>query len=82
MPPLHLDLPELADRYGQTSDAELTIAGEREASRAIRCHRDGMARPDELLTSLLDLLAADGVSAKPTARLRGWCRRLGKALES
>lgn len=68
-------------RFGQPSDAELAIAGEREADRVCRCHRDDMARPDELLHSLLDVLADDSTVIAITPRLRGWCRRLGKALE-
>ena len=57
------------------------IAAEGEARRAIRCHRDGMARPDELLHSLLNVLEADGRVIAPTAGLRAWCRTVGKALE-
>ena len=71
-----------AARYDTPSQAELAIRGEREAERVIRCHRDGMARPNELLNSLRDLLLIDGVELAATPRLAGWARRLGKALES
>lgn len=61
--------------------AELSIDGEREAVRVKRCARDGMARPDELLHSLLDVLERDGWMIPPTPRLCGWCRSLQKSLE-
>ncbi|HMN79412.1 MAG TPA: hypothetical protein PKA20_05725 [Burkholderiaceae bacterium] len=78
---LPTDCPPATERFRLPSEAEQAIAGEREASWVIRRHRDSFAQPDELLNSLLNVLAMDNVTIMASPRLRGWCRRLGKALE-
>ena len=67
-------------RRQDLSDAERVIAGEREAERVIARHRAEYAEPDALLDSLREVLAADGLSLPSTLRLRGWARRIGKAI--
>ena len=70
---------------GSTSTRDIVadaLEGEREAKRAVRCAVDGVARPDELLRSLQDVLEADQIIVAGTPRLRAWARAVQKALEA
>jgi hypothetical protein len=61
--------------------AEQAVAGEREATRVVRCAVDGFARPDEFLHSLQDVTEADGHRLPTSPRLRAWCRAIQKSIE-
>ena len=51
-----------------------TIAGQADGSRFVRDLRDGIAAPDAMFVRLQEI-------ATDTAKLRGFCRALQKALE-
>ncbi|MFT3804956.1 MAG: hypothetical protein QM766_27525 [Burkholderiaceae bacterium] len=57
------------------------LEGERDATKALAQIASGAAAPDLLLHAIAAVLASDGVLAPPTTRLRGFARRLQKALE-
>jgi hypothetical protein len=61
-------------------EATDVIDGEKRADRDGRCIVDGFAGPDHLLLGVLDVLEADGVCVKATARLRGYLRRVQKRM--
>lgn len=66
----------------QLGDVDATIAGQRAGERCVHVHRDRFADPDRLVRDLLDVAEADGQRLHVTPRLRGFCRAVGKALET
>lgn len=65
----------------QASIASEHISGERAAERLLYAIGQGVAPPNRLLADFLDQLEADGRPLPATPRLRGFARRIQKALE-
>jgi hypothetical protein len=66
----------------QQNIASAVVAGERAAERLLYAVSQGVAPPNRLLQDFLDQLEADGLTLPATPRLRGFCRRIQKALEA
>jgi hypothetical protein len=57
------------------------ISDERIAERGLNTINQGVAQPDRLLSDLIELIEADGYMIPATPRLKGWARRIQKAIE-
>jgi len=66
----------------QQDIASAVISGERAAERLLYAVSQGVAPPNRLLQDFLDQMDADGRPLPATPRLRGFCRRVQKALEA
>jgi hypothetical protein len=64
----------------QQNAASEVMSGERTAERGLYAINQGVAQPDRLLAGLLDILEADGYLIPATPRLKGWARRIQKAI--